>query len=179
MMAFNLMLVALLVVSVTLLSGVKIMFNIKYTQVIAIIVLLYILISQLIDGYTLGYMNLSWLIIISTIMLLIAIWSYRRSKYVYSIHNVKEKDVINIIEKYLEGKNIKYELRSEEIYFPDINKTMFVRSLMETTLDCKGIKNVDFYNKLVGEVRLGIKEIKQRYFPIEGVFYLILFLFLC
>ena len=48
---------------------------------------------------------------------------------------------------------------------------------METTLDCREIKNTDFCNEIVDEVKMGIKEIKQRYFSIEGMFYLVLTLF--
>ena len=77
----------------------------------------------------------------------------------------------------MERKNIKYEVRSEEIYFPDICKTMFVRSSMEITLDCREIKNTDYCNEIIDEVKMGIKEIKQRYFSIEGMFYLVLTLF--
>lgn len=48
---------------------------------------------------------------------------------------------------------------------------------MEITLDCREIKNTDFCNEIVDEVKMGIKEIKQRYFSIEGMFYLVLTLF--
>lgn len=41
---------------------------------------------------------------------------------------------------------------------------MFVRSSMEITLDCRDIKDMNFYNGLVEETRAGIKEIKQRHF---------------
>lgn len=178
MIIIDLMIVVLLVYSVTLLSRVKIMFNYKYTQIITAIFAMYTPISKLIEGYKLGYIDANRLIIINVAILLFILLLYnKRNKHIYSIHNVKEKDVINIIEKYLERKNIKYELRSEDIYFPDINKTMFVRSSMEITLDCKDIKDTDFYNELVGEVRSGIKEIKQRHFSMEGVLYLILVAF--
>ena len=174
---FDLMIVALFIMSVILLSGVKIMFNSKYFQLIIAIFIMYTPISELIEGYKLRYIDINSIIIISIIFLLIVIGGYRRNKYIYSIHNVKEDDVMNIIEKYLERKNIKYEVRSEEIYFPHICKTIFVRSSMEITLDCRDIKYVDFYNELVEEVRCGIKEIKQRHFSIEGVFYLIFTVF--
>ena len=177
MIIFDLMIVALFIMSVILLSGVKIMFNSKYFQLIIAIFIMYTPISELIEGYKLKYIDINSIIIINIIPLLIVIWGYRRNKYIYSIHNVKEDDVMNIIEKYLERKNIKYEVRSEEIYFPDICKTMFVRSSMEITLDCRDIKCVDFYNELVEEVRAGIKEIKQRHFSMEGIFYLIFTVF--
>ena len=177
MIIFDLMIVALFIMSVILLSGIKIMFNSKYFQLIIAIFIMYIPIAELIEGYKQNYIDINSIIIINIVPLLIVICGYRINRYIYSIHNVKEDDVMNIIEKYLERKNIKYEVRSEEIYFPDICKTMFVRSSMEITLDCRDIKCVDFYNELVEEVRAGIKEIKQRHFSMEGVFYLIFTVF--
>lgn len=177
MIIFDLMIVALFIMSVILLSGVKIMFNSKYFQLIIAIFIMYTPISELIEGYKLKYIDINSIIIINIIPLLIVIWGYRRNKYIYSIHNVKEDDVMNIIEKYLERKNIKYEVRGEEIYFPDICKTIFVRSSIEITLDCRDIKYMDFYNELVDEVRAAIKEVKKRHFSMEGVFYLIFTLF--
>ncbi len=177
MIIFDLMIVALLIITIALLSGVKIMFKPRYVQSISIIFLMYTQLANLIEGYKLGYIGITSIIAFTIAILLIFIWGYRRNKYIYSIHNVKENDVINIIEKYLERKNIKYEVINEEIYLPDTDNNIYIRSLMETTLDCRKIKNSYFYNELVDEVKVGIKEIKQRYFPIEGAFYLIFTLF--
>jgi len=177
MIIFDLMLVVLIIITIALLSGVKIMFKPRYVQSISIIFLMYTQLSNLIEGYKLGYIGITSIIAISIVFLLIFIWGHRRNKYIYSIHNVKENDVINIIEKYLERKNIRYEIINEEIYLPDIDNNIYVRSLMETTLDFRKIKHTDFYNELVNEVKVGIKEIKQRYFPVEGAFYLIFTLF--
>jgi hypothetical protein len=174
MIIINLMIITLLICSVILLSGVKIMFNPKYARVIMSLFIMYTPFSSLIEGYKLGYTGISSIIISSIVFLLIFIWGYRRNKHIYSIHNVKQKDVINIIEGYLEIKNIKYEAREEEIYLPELYKTIFVNGLIETSLDCRDIKDMDFYNELVEKVRVGIKEIKRRYFPIEGMIYLIL-----
>ncbi len=178
MIIFDLMLVGLIIITITLLSGVKIMYTPKYAQVIMFIVIMYTPFSTLVEGYKLGYTGISSIIAFCMVMLLIFIWGYRKNKYRYSIHNVKEKDVINIIESYLEGKNLKYEVRNDEIYLLDLEKNIYVRSLMEITLDCREIKNTDFYNEIVEEVKVGIKEIKQRYFSIEGMFYLVFTLFL-
>ncbi|MFR9070387.1 MAG: hypothetical protein ACLVIU_08515, partial [Paraclostridium sp.] len=109
----------------------------------------------------------------SIVFLLIFIWGYRKNKHIYSIHNVKKTDVINIIEEYLEIKNIKYEVREDEIYLPEFYKTILIDSLMSISLDFKDIKDIDFYNDLVKKIKSGIKEIKLRYFPLEGMFYLI------
>ena len=177
MIIFDLMIVALFIMSVILLSGVKIMFNSKYFQLIIPIFIMYTPISELIEGYKQNYIDINSIIIINIVPLLIVICGYRINRYIYSIHNVKEDDVMNIIEKYLERKNIKYEVRGEEIYLPDICKTIFVRSSMEITLNCRDIKYVDFYNELVEEVRAGIKGIKQRHFSMEGIFYLIFTVF--
>ena len=73
----------------------------------------------------------------------------------------------------LEIKNIKYEVREDEIYLPEFYKTILIDSLMSISLDFKDIKDIDFYNDLVKKIKSGIKEIKLRYFPIEGMFYLI------
>lgn len=179
MIIINLMITAWFIFTCILLSGVKIMYNPKYFQLIIAIFVMYMPISSLIEGYKLGEIGINFVMIMSVIILLAIIWSYKRSKHMYFIHNVKENDVINIIEKYLERKNIKYEVRNEEIYFPDLYKTIFVRHLMQTTLDCKGIKDADFYNELINSVRIGIKEIKQRYFSMEGLFNLVFVLFFC
>ncbi len=80
---------------------------------------------------------------------------------------------MNIIEEYLKIKNIKYEARDEEIYLPEYYKTIYANNLIEKSLNLKEIKDMDFYNELVENVRVGIKGIKKRYFPIEGMMYLI------
>lgn len=172
MLVINLMIITLLICSVILLSGVKIMFKAKYDQVIMFLFITYTPLSDLIEGYKLGYTGISSIIIFSIVFLLIFIRGYRRNKHIYSIHNVKQKDVINIIEGYLEIKNTKYEVREKEIYLPEFYKTIFVNSLIETNLDCRNIKDMDFYDELVEKVRAGIKEIKRRSFSIEGMFYL-------
>lgn len=167
------MIITLFIYSVILLSGVKIMFSSRYAQVIMFLFIIYAPLSNLIEGYKLGYTGVSSIIISSIVFLLIFILGYRRNKYIYSIHNVKQKDVINIIGRYLEIKNIKYEVREKEIYLPEFYKTISVNGLIETSLDCRDIKDMDFYDELLEKVRAGIKEIKRRYFSIEGMFYLI------
>ena len=173
MIAINLMLVIMFINSVILLSGVKMMFNDRYLQIPSSIIPIYLVISSLIEGYKLGEIGISMIIITSAIFLLILIWGYRRNKYIYSIHNVKQEDVINIIEKYLERQNIKYEINDDEIYLSDTDKSIFVSGFMAVSLDCREIKNLKIYMELVEEVRVGVKKIKQRYFPWEGVYNLI------
>lgn len=173
MLIINLMIITLLICSIILLSGVKIMFIHKYTQVIIFLFITYAPFSNLIEGYKLGYTGISIIIIVGILFLLMFIWGYRRNRHIYSIHNVKQKDVINIIKGYLEIKNIKYEVIEEEIYLPEFYKTIFVNGLIETSLDCRDIKDMDFYDDLIEKVRVGIKEIKRRCFSIEGMLYLI------
>ena len=173
MLIFDLMIITLLICSIILLSGVKIMFNPRYAQVIMFIFITYSPFSNLIEGYKLGYTGISSIIIFSIVFLLIFIWGYRRNKHIYSIHNVKKTDVINVIKGYLEIKNIKYEVREEEIYLSEFYKTISINGLISLSLDCRDIKDMDFYNDLVYKVKSGIKKIKRRYFPIEGMFYLI------
>lgn len=177
MIIIDLMLVALIIITITLLSGAKIMYNQRYLQVITFIVIMYMPLSKLVEGYKLGYIGISTIIAFCIVMLLIFIWGYRKNKYRYYIHNVKEKDVINIIESYLERKNLKYEVKNDEIYLIDIDSNIYVRSLMEITLDFREIKNTDFCSGIINEVKMGIKQINQRYFSIEGMFYLVLTLF--
>ena len=169
MIIFDLMLVWLVITTITLLSGAKIMYTHKYSQVIMFIVIMYINLSNLVEGYKLGYIGISSIIAFCIVTLLIFIWGYRKNKYRYSIHN--------IIENYLERKNLKYEVKNDEIYLLDIDNNIYVHSLMEITLDCREIKNTDYCNEIIDEVKMGIKEIKQRYFSIEGMFYLVLTLF--
>ena len=144
MIIFDLMIVILLIISITLLSGVKIMINDKYFQFIFLVFLTCIQILNLIKGYKLGEIGITTMIAISILFLLLFIWGYRRNTYIYSIHNVKEKDILNIIKKYLERKNIKYELSNEEIYLLDIDKSIYFSSLMKITLDCREIKILIF-----------------------------------
>lgn len=178
MIIFNLIIVAYLIFTLILLSGVKIMYNSKYFQLAIAIFVMSTLISKLIEGYKLGEISINYVIIVSLILLITIIWTYIRSTHTYCIHNVKENDVISIIENYLHRKNIKYELRSEEIYFPDLNRTLFVRHLLQTNLECRYIKDADFYHEFIESIRSGIKEIKQRHFSMDGLFNLVFVLFL-
>ena len=106
MIIFDLMLVWLVITTITLLSGAKIMYTPKYSQVIMFIVIMYINLSNLVEGYKLGYIGISSIIAFCIVTLLIFIWGYRKNKYRYYIHNVKEKDVINIIIIITGAKNL-------------------------------------------------------------------------
>ena len=178
MILLNLMILALLIITITLLSGARIMINHIYFQVIITIFILYPNLLDLIEGYKLGYIGISSILAFIILILLFFIWGYRRNKYIYYIHNVEEKDIINIIENYLERKNINYEIKPEEIYLSDTDNNIYIRSLLATTLDYRKIKNNNFYNDLVNEVKIGIKQTKKKYFSMEGVLYLIFTLFL-
>lgn len=173
MLIIDLMIIMLFIYSIVLLSGVKMMFNPKYFQIILFVVITYNPLTQLIEGYKLGYTGIGSIIIFIIVFLSIFIWGYRRNKYIYSIHNVKQEDVMNIIEEYLKIKNIKYEARDEGIYLSECYKTIYVNNLIEKSLDCREIKDMDFYNELVEHVRVEVKGIKKRYFPIEGMINLI------
>lgn len=172
MLAIDLMMIGLLIFSVILLTGVKIMIENRYIKIIIFLIIMYIPFSNLIEGYILGESSITPIIIYSIIMLLIFWWGYKSNKHIYSIHNVKQKDIINIIENYLDVKNIKYEITESKIYLTDLCKTIHIDSLTEINLDCRDIKDVDFYNELVENVRLKIKEIKGRRLSLEGLFYL-------
>lgn len=172
MLAIDLMMIGLLIFSVILLTGAKIMIKNRYIKTIIILPAIYAPFSNLIEGYTLGEFSITPIIIYSIIMLLIFWWGYKSNKHIYSIHNVKQKDIINIIENYLDSKNIKYETTESKIYLTDLCKTIHIDSLTEINLDCRDIKDLDFYNELVENVRLKIKEIKGRRLSLEGLFYL-------
>ena len=173
MIIIDLMIIMLFIYSIVLLSGVKMMFNPKYFQIILFVVITYNPLTELIEGYKLGYTGIGSIIIFIIVFLSIFIWGYRRNKYIYSIHNVKQEDVMNIIEEYLKIKNIKYEARDEGIHLSECYKTIYVNNLIEKSLDCREIKDMDFYNELVEHVRVEVKGIKKRYFPIEGMINLI------
>ena len=121
------------------------MINHIYFQVIITISVLYTNLLNLIEGYKLGYIGISPILAFIILSLLFFIWGYRRNKYIYYIHNVEEKDIINIIENYLERKNINYEINPEEIYLLDTDNNIYIRSLLATTLDYRKIKNSNFY----------------------------------
>lgn len=179
MLIINLMIITLFICSIILLSGVKIMFNPKYVQVIMFLFIIYTPFLDLVEGYKLGYTGISSIIIFTIVFLIIFIWGYISNKHTYLIHNVKQNDVINIIENYLKTKNIKYEVRENEIYLADFYKSIFVKGSIEIRLDCSDIKDIDFYNDMLIKVKARIKDIKKVYFPIEGMIYLILAGILC
>lgn len=172
MLAIDLMMIGLLIFSVILLTGVKIMIKNRYIKTIIVLPAIYAPFSNLIEGYMLGEFSITPIIIYIIAMLLIFLWGYKSNKHIYSIHNVKQKDIINIIESYLESKNIKYETTEPEIYLTELYKTIHIDSLTEINLDCRDIKDLDFYHDLVENMRLKIKEIKGRRLSLEGLFYL-------
>ena len=59
----------------------KIMYNLKYSQVIMFIVIMYINLSNLVEGYKLGYIGISSIVAFCIVTLLIFIWGYRKNKY--------------------------------------------------------------------------------------------------
>lgn len=172
MLAIDLMMLGLLIFSVILLSGAKIMIKNRYIKTIIFLPAVYAPFSNLIEGYTLGEFSISIIIIYIIIMLLIFLWGYKSNKHIYTIHNVKQNDIIDIIENYLDVKNIRYETTEPEIYLTELYKTIHIYSLTEIDLDCSDIKDLDFYHDLVDNVRLKIKEIKGRRLSLEGLFYL-------
>lgn len=172
MLAIDLMMIGLLIFSVILLTGAKIMIKNRYIKTIIFLPAVYAPFSNLIEGYILDEFSIAIIIIYIIITLLIILWGYKSNKHIYTIHNVKQKDIIDIIENYLDVKNIKYETTEPKIYLTDLCKTIHIDSLTEINLDCRDIKDLDFYNELVENVRLKIKEIKGRRLSLEGLFYL-------
>ncbi|MCR8743719.1 hypothetical protein [Romboutsia lituseburensis] len=172
MLAIDLMMIGLLIFSVILLTGVKIMIKNKYIKSIIFLLIMYAPFSNLIEGYMLGEFSITFIIISIIVILLIFWWGYKSNKHIYSIHNAKQKDIINIIESYLELKNIKYETTEPDIYLTELCKTIHIDSYTEINLDCRDIKDLDFYNELVENVRLKIKKIKGSRISLEGLFYL-------
>ncbi|WP_270942128.1 hypothetical protein [Romboutsia lituseburensis] len=172
MLAIDLMMIGLLIFSVILLTGAKIIIKNRYIKTIIVLPAIYAPFSNLIEGYMLGEFSITPIIIYIIAMLLIFLWGYKSNKNIYSIHNVKQKDIINIIESYLESKNIKYETTEPEIYLTELYKTIHIDSLTEINLDCRDIKDLYFYHDLVENMRLKIKEIKGRRLFLEGLFYL-------
>lgn len=174
MLIFNLMIIMVLIYSVVLLSGVKMMFSSRYFSVITFLFVTYYPFFNLIERCKLGYTSTGEIITFSIVFPLIFIFAYRRNKHIYSISNVKKDDVINIIKEYLETKNIKYEVKEIGLYLPEFNKNIIVDNFSETSLNCREIKDISFYGDLVEKVRVEIKKIKKRYFPIEGMLFLVI-----
>lgn len=172
MVIIDLMIIILFIWSCILLSGIKIMIKPKYAQVIIFLLITYNPMLTLIEGYKVGYTGIISIIILSIVFLLIFIWGYRRNRYTYTIHNVKQSNVISIIEVYLKRKNIEYEIIETEIYLAELHKTIVVNGLLEINLNCRDIKDMDFYIELVDEIRVEMKQIKRIKFSIEGIVYL-------
>ncbi|MGL5749203.1 MAG: hypothetical protein ACRCXT_01655, partial [Paraclostridium sp.] len=59
-------------------------------------------------------------------------------------------------------------------YLPDIYRTIYIKGSTEVILDCKEIKDMDLYHEIIKGVSIGIKEIKKKYFSIQGMTYLAL-----
>lgn len=109
------------------------------------------------------------LIIFVTMYIFIAI--SRRETYL--IENVKSKNLINIITKFFEEKNINYELGEKEIYLPQYCKTIDVTGNYEIYLNLKEIKKLNFYEELLETIKLRTKSLEKKTFPIYGGVYLI------
>ena len=154
------------------------MSNPRVFQTIFTIWVIYSPLSGLIEGYKLGYTGISSIIGFIAIMLVIVIWGYRKNTYRYTIHNVEEDDIINIIGNFLERKNINYKISNEEIQLLDTYDSIYIRYLTEIILDFKEIKNRDFYNEMVDEVKSEIKKIDKKYHSMDGILYLVFTLFL-
>lgn len=174
MLIINLMIILLFIYSIVLLSGVKIINKSNYTRISLFLFIVYTPMVDLIEGYMLGYIGISNVIAFSVLFIAIFIWGYRVNKYLYSIHNVKKDDVIDIITSYLETRSIAYEIREVEIYLPDIYRTIYIKGSTEVILDCKEIKDMDLYHEIIKGVSIGIKEIKRKYFSIQGMTYMAL-----
>lgn len=169
MLIINLMIIILFIGSVILLSGARIMFEPKYLQIIMFVPIMFTPFSLMVEGYKLGEIGIEAIILLAMLLLLAFIWGYKRNLHRYSIHNVKKEELVNIIKGYLEGKNIKYEVSEDQVYLPEFDKSVFIDGLLEISLDCREIKDMEFYSEFVEKVRAGIKEIKGRHFSIEGM----------
>lgn len=178
MIIIDLMLVVLFIITITLLSGRKIISNPRWIHTILTICAIYSPLSKLIEGYKLGYTGIGSIVAFIAVMIVIFIRGYIKNTYRYTVHNVEEKDIRNIIEGYLKRENISYNLRNKDIYLLDTDNSIYIHSLIETTLDFREIKNKDFYKEIVSEVKTKIKNIEKKYRSIEGLIYLIFTLFL-
>ena len=126
MLVFDLMLILLIIISITLLSGTKIMCNTKYFQFIISILVISTNLKTILKGYSLGYISIDILLFLLT-LIIICFWvGYRKNKYKYSIHNVEQSDITNIIENYLKNKYIKYKIDYNKIYLNDTNNTIYI-----------------------------------------------------
>ena len=92
MIIFDLMIVILLIISITLLSGVKIMINDKYFQFIFLVFLNCIQLLNLIKGYKLGEIGIITMIAISILFLLLFIWGYKRI-HTYTLYIMLKKKI--------------------------------------------------------------------------------------
>lgn len=174
MSMINLLIIVLIIFSIVSLSGVKIIISCKYTQIMVFFFILYGPILQLIETYKLGYTDALSIIMLIIVLLVMFVFGYKKNKYIYSVHNVKQNDVIDIIKRYLERTNIKYEIRGNEIQLTEFYKAIYVKGKTEILLDCRQIKDMELYNDILMEVRAEIKNINKRYFPKEAIIYLVL-----
>lgn len=178
MITIDLILVMLFIITITLLSGRKIMFNPRFFQTIFTILIIYSPLSNLIEGYKVGHTGVISIIGFIAIILVIFIWGYIKNTYRYTIHNVKEDDVINIIKDFLQRKNINYKVSNEEIQLLDTYDSIYIHCSTQIILDFKEIRNRDFYNEIIEEVKYKIKRIDNKHLSMDGMIYLVFTLFL-
>ena len=92
MIIFDLMIVILLIISITLLSGVKIMIIDKYFQFIFLVFLNCIQLLNLIKGYKLGEIGIITMIAISILFLLLFIWDIKEI-HTYTLYIMLKKKI--------------------------------------------------------------------------------------
>ena len=152
--------------AIFIISGKKVMYCQKYIQAINNIFIWTIIVFPQIDFYQKDFINSSqfygFLAMYTVIMIPLFIWAYKRHKYRFYILNVESEDVENIIEKYLDKEDIKYEKRPEEIYLNEYNKYIYIRGTLDIYLICKEIKELYFYEELIRYIKDNLKYTKKK-----------------
>ena len=160
MLAINITIILLIIGMeiIHLLSRKKLILNQVLTPLAIFILIVYNQISQLIYDYELGYIGIKNIIIVLVLFLLILIWGYRRNRHIYSIYNTKKDNVLDIIENYLQIKDIKYELKEDEIYLKEFDKYIYIYGLLRVNLNCIEIKDMNFYEDFINNIKFKIRK---------------------
>ena len=167
---YGFIIIASLIFSAVIFTGKKLMFKYNYFYTLIFLIIVSGPLNAATKNPDGDYIYIVFILMIFVPMYLAIVFSRKET---YMIENVKSKNFIDIITKYFDDKNIKYEVKEKEIYLPEHCKTIDVKGKYELYVNLKEIKKLSFYEELLEYIKLGIKNTEKKIFPIHGVTYLV------
>lgn len=159
-----------IIFAIVIFTGKRFIFKYNYSHTLLFIMIISGPLNLALYNQEQDYMYLMFIILIFIpIYILVAI----TRKDTYILENVKVSNLIEIITKYLEDENIKYEVKEKKIFLPEHNKTIDIKGNWELILNLKEIAKLSFSKDMLEYIKKEIKSIKQQSFPFNGIVYLI------